>query len=62
MRNYVNVIDNSPSANKKGLRIKIEAVELDENNNLIALHIAYSKWRERGWAIVEVAQRNKVTL
>ena len=62
MRTYVNVIDNSPSANKKGLRMKIEAVELDENKNLIALHIAYSKWHERGWALVEVAQRNKVTL
>ena len=62
MRNYVDVIDESPNATKKGLRMKIEAVELDENNNLIALHIAYSKWRERGWAIVEVAQRNKVTL
>lgn len=62
MSNYVNVIDNSPSANKKGLRMKIEAVELDENNNLIALHIAYFKWRENGSAIVEVAQRNRVKL
>lgn len=62
MKNYVNVIDNSPNATKKGLRMKIQAVELDENNNLIALHIAYSKWRESGSAIVEVAQRNRVKL
>lgn len=62
MKNYVNVIDNSPNATKKGLRMKIQAVELDENNNLIALYIAYSKWRESGSAIVEVAQRNRVKL
>lgn len=62
MSHYVNVIDDSPNATKKGLRMKIQAVELDENNNLIALHIAYSKWRESGGARVEVAQRNKVTL
>lgn len=62
MRNYVDVIDESPNATKKGLRMKIEAVELDENNNLIALHITYSKWHESGGAIVEVAQRNRVKL
>lgn len=62
MRNYVNVIDDSPNATKKGLRMKVTGVELDENNNLIALHVDYSEWHLRGGGIVEVAQRNKVTL
>ena len=62
MRNYVNVIDESPNATKKGLRMKIQAVELDENNNIIALHIAYSEWRHSGAGILEVAQRNQVKL
>ena len=62
MKKYVNVIDGAPSANKKGLRIKVESVELDENNNLLALHIDYSGLRERGAGIVEVAQRNKFDL
>lgn len=62
MKKYVNVIDGAPSANKKGLRIKVESVELDENNNLLALHIDYSGLHERGAGIVEVAQRNKFDL
>lgn len=62
MKKYVRVIDGEPSANKKGLRIKVESVELDENNNLLALHIDYSGWRERGSGIVEVSQRNKFDL
>ena len=62
MKKYVNVIDGAPSANKKGLRIKVESVELDENNNLLALHIDFSGWRVRGGGIVEVSQRNKFNL
>lgn len=62
MSKCITVVDNKPSANKKGLRIKVEYVELDENNNLLALHIDYSGWHERGMGIVEVAQRNKIDL
>lgn len=62
MRKYITVVDNNPSANKKGLRIKVESVELDENNNLLALHIDYSGLHERGGGIVEVAQKNKFSL
>jgi len=47
---------------KKGLRIKVESVELDENNNLLALHVDFSGWRVRGVGIVEVSQRNKFDL
>jgi len=59
MKKYVKVVDGAPSANKKGLRIKVESVELDENNNLLALHIDYSGWRHRGISRVEVTQINK---
>jgi len=62
MSKYITVVDNNPSANKKGLRIKVESVELDENNNLLALHIDYSGLHVRGGGIVEVLQRNKFDL
>ena len=62
MSKYINVVDNKPSANKKGLRIKVQSVELDENNNLLAFHIDFSGWRVRGEGIVEVLQRNKFDL
>lgn len=59
MSKYITVVDNNPSANKKGLRIKVNSVELDENNNLLALNIDYSGWRHRGIGRVEVTQINK---
>ena len=62
MSKYITVVDNNPSANKKGLRIKVEGVRLDENNNLLALDIDYSGWHERGGAIVEVSQRNRIDM
>ena len=63
MSKCVEVIDSKPSAHKKGLRIiKVESVELDENNNLLALNIDFSGWRVRGRGIVEVSQRNKFDL
>ena len=62
MRKSVRVIDSSPTANKKGLRIKVESVELDENNNLLALLIDYSGFHVRGGGVVEVSQRNKFDL
>lgn len=62
MSKYISVIDDKPSANKKGLRVKVQTVELDENNNLLRLHIDYSGWRVRGGGIVEVSQRNRFDL
>jgi hypothetical protein len=61
-KKHITVVDNNPSANKKGLRIKVNSVELDENNNLLALHIDYSGYHERGGAKIEVLQRNKFDL
>lgn len=62
MNKSIHVVSSFPAANKKGLRIKVESVELDENNNLLALHIDFSGWRVRGGGIVEVSQRNKFDL
>ena len=55
-------VDSVPSANKKGLRIKVTGVELDENNNLKSIHIDYSGFHERGGAVIEVSDRNKIEL
>lgn len=50
------------SATKKGLRVEVTSVVVDENNVLQELHIEYSGFHERGGAIIEVSQRNKVDL
>ena len=59
---YIQVVDCQPAANKKGLRIKVEAVELDEENNLVAMHIDYSGFHVRGGRIIEISQKNKKQL
>lgn len=59
---YVQVIDGLPAANKKGLRIKVIAVELDENNNLKYLHFDYSGFHKRGGAVIEISDRYKIKL
>lgn len=59
---YIKVVDCQPAANKKGLRIKVEAVKLDKENNLVAAYIDFSGFHERGGAIVEILQRNKIQL
>lgn len=50
------------SAAKKGLRIEVNHVIVDENNVIQELYIEYSCFHERGGAIIEVAQKNKVDL
>ena len=62
MNKSVHVVDSVPTANKKGLRIKIATVELDESNNLKSLYIDYSGFHERGCAVIEVSERNKIKL
>lgn len=62
MNKSVHVVSSVPSANKKGLRIKVTGVELDENNNLKSIHIDYSGFHERGGAVIEVSDRNKIEL
>ena len=58
----ISVLEGPLSASKKGLRIKVTSVVVDENNVLQELHIEYSGFHERGGAIIEVAQKNKVDL
>ena len=62
MNKYVVVKDNFPCATRKGLRIKVNGVTLDENNVLQAMDIEFSGLHCRGGAIVEVSQRNKIDL
>jgi hypothetical protein len=59
---YIQVVDCKPAANKKGLRIKVKAVELDKENNLVAMYIDYSGFHARGMAVIEVSDRNKKQL
>ena len=59
---YIKVVDCKPAANKKGLRIKVKAVELDKENNLVAMYIDYSGFHVRGGAVIEVSDRNKKQL
>lgn len=62
MNKSVEVKAGKPAANKKGLRIMVTGVELDEENNLISMHIDYSGFRIRGGAVIEVSDRNKIEL
>lgn len=59
---YIPVVDCKPAANKKGLRIKVEAVKLDKENNLVAMYIDFSGFHDRGGAVIEVSDRNKIEL
>lgn len=62
MNKYVRIVGSAPAANKKGLRIRITGVELGKNNNLKSLYIDYSGFHERGGAVIEVSDRNKIEL
>ena len=48
----ISVLEGPLSASKKGLRIKVTSVVVDENNVLQELHIEYSGFHERGGAII----------
>lgn len=62
MNRFINVKNEKPDARKKGLRIIVEGVELDESNNLTALHIEYSGLHCCGAARLSVADFNKIEL
>lgn len=61
-KKIIPVLKSPLSAAKKGLRIEVNQVIVDNNNVSQELHIEYSGFHERGGAIIEVAQRNKVDL
>lgn len=62
MKKCIPVIDSILGANKKGLRIKVDGVTVDEENNLVSMSIEYSAYHERGGAVLEISQRNKIQL
>ncbi len=59
---YVPVLEGDPAGYKKGLRIKVKSVVLDEDSILQAISFEYSGYHRRGGAFVEVSQRNPVDL
>lgn len=62
MKKWIPVRDSILGANKKGLRIKVDGVEIDEENNLVSMRIEYSAYHERGGGVLEISQRNKFQL
>lgn len=62
MGKYIKNIDDEPNASKKGLRMKVQGVEVDERGYITDIHISYSLFRERGGAVLPLAAYNRVKL
>lgn len=50
----IEVINEKPNATKKGLRMQIDSVKVDEKGNVIEMVVKYSDYRICGIAIVNV--------
>lgn len=59
---YVEVVGNSKSYNKNGLKMKITAIELDKQNNLVKMHVDYFGIHKKGHAIIDVEKNSKIKL
>lgn len=59
-RKYVAVTREFPNPSRKGLRIAVTDIGLDENNILKEIRFSYSGYHTSGTAIVEVTERNPV--
>ena len=62
MNETITVINEKPDARKKGLRIVVDAVEVDENGWLKKIRFKYSYLGRNGLCWVEVSDWDKVTL
>lgn len=58
-KRYIPVIDEEPNATKKGLRIKIDGVEVNENGEIKSVYYRYSQYHETGGGIIETNGRNR---
>lgn len=54
------VIDSRPNASKKGLRIKVESAEVDENGVLKSLYIDHSDLGLRGSGYIYLSGANNI--
>ena len=55
-------IDEAPNATKKGLRMKVQSVELDEDGYIERIYVEYTLLRERGGAVLPLGERNRIKL
>lgn len=62
MNETITVINEKPDARKKGLRIVIDTVEVDENGWLKKIRFKYSYLGRNGISWVEVSDWDKVVL
>lgn len=59
---FVKNIDEAPSATKKGLRMKIQGLDLDEDGYITQIFVEYSLLKCRGGAVLPLAAYNRVKL
>lgn len=59
---FVKNIDEAPNVTKKGLRMKIQGLDLDEDGYIIQIYVEYSLLNCRGGAVLPLAAYNRVKL
>lgn len=62
MDKYIKNIDEAPNGTKKGLRMKIQGLDLDEDGYIIRIYVEYSLLNCRGGAVLPLAAYNRVKL
>lgn len=62
MGKCISVIDDKPDARKHGLRIKVQGVEVDDNNNITRILCDYSQYHEIGSFILCASKFNPIPL
>lgn len=48
MKKHIPVVPGNPDARRKGLRMVVRGVELDESGAITAISVNYSRWHEWG--------------
>lgn len=52
------VVDSKPDGRKKGLRMRIKHIDIDDNGEIESMFIEYSTWREIGAMILYPNEKN----
>lgn len=58
----IKVIDNEPDGRKKGLRMKITEVNVDDDGKITELFIEYSTWKARGGGVAVIKPGFHITI
>lgn len=62
MGKWISVINDKPDARKHGLRIKVQGVEVDDNNNITRILCDYSQYHEIGSFIFCASKFNPIPI